>query len=70
MHFAEINSSNEVIRVIVCDSQEWCEKKLGGTWVRTFYSTFGKTYAGVGYFYDPELEDFIAPVSPIVKEGE
>jgi len=61
MHFAEIDANNIVLRVIVCDSKEWCEKNLGGTWVRTYYSTSGKTYAGAGYIYYPDLENFSAP---------
>jgi hypothetical protein len=62
MHFAEINpKTNEVLRVIVCDSKEWCEKNLGGTWARTYYSTTGKNYAGYGYTYHPDRENFSAP---------
>jgi hypothetical protein len=58
MHFAEINEKNEVLRVIVCDTKEWCESNLGGTWVRTYYSTPGKNYAGVGSTYYPNVENF------------
>jgi hypothetical protein len=62
MHFAEINpSTNEVLRVIVCDSKAWCEQNLGGTWVRTYYSTPGKNYAGQGYIYYSEKENFSTP---------
>jgi len=62
MHYAEINpATNEVLRVIVCDSQTWCEQNLGGKWARTYYSTPGKNYAGQGYIYYPEKENFSAP---------
>jgi hypothetical protein len=61
MHFAEIDADNIVLRVIVCDTKEWCEENLGGTWVRTFYSTPGKNYAGTSYTYYPTLENFSAP---------
>ena len=62
MHYAEINpTTNEVLRVIVCDSQTWCEQNLGGKWARTYYSTPGKNYAGQGYIYYPEKENFSAP---------
>ena len=61
MHYAEIDNSNTVLRVIVCDSKEWCEANLGGTWVRTYYNTSGKNYAGQGYIYYPDKENFSAP---------
>ena len=62
MHFAEIDKiTNEVIRVVRCESDNWCELNLGGTWVRTYYSTPGKNYAGVGYIYYPELLNFATP---------
>lgn len=61
-HFAEINSDNTVLRVIVADTKEWCEQNLGGTWVQTSYNTHGnqhpegrplhKNYAGIGYKWD------------------
>lgn len=61
VHFAEIDSSNRVIRVVVCDSREWCENNLGGTWVRTYYNTAGKIYAGIGFTYHSEDENFSPP---------
>lgn len=62
-HFAELDSDNTVIRVIVADTKEWCENNLGGTWVQTSYNTIGgehklggtplhKNYAGIGYKFD------------------
>jgi hypothetical protein len=61
-HFAEIDTqTNEVLRVLVAASKLWCENHLGGTWVRTHYSTDGKNYAGVGYVYHPEQENFSPP---------
>ena len=48
-HFAEIDSTNTVLRVIVvadeheANGAEWCHNLLGGTWVQTSYNT----YAGV-----------------------
>jgi hypothetical protein len=61
VHFAEIDATNKVLRVIVCEHKEWCESRLGGTWVRTFYSTPGKNFAGQGFIYYPEAENFSAP---------
>jgi len=62
-HYAKVEDG-VVTQVIVCDSQEWCEDNLGGTWVQTSYNTYGgvnnreggealhKNYAGVGYLFD------------------
>ena len=60
-HFAEI-VDNKVTRVVVADSQDWCEANLGGTWIQTSYNTHGnqhpenrplhKNYAGIGYSWD------------------
>lgn len=62
VHYAEINpQTKEVLRVIVCDSKEWCESNLGGTWVRTYYNTEGKNYAGQGDVYHEDKENFSKP---------
>jgi hypothetical protein len=62
-HYAKVEDGI-VTQVIVCDSQEWCENNLGGTWVQTSYNTHGgvnnrvggtaihKNYAGIGYHFD------------------
>jgi hypothetical protein len=35
---------------------------FGGEWVQTSYhGTFRGCYAGIGYTYDPELDEFIPP---------
>jgi len=76
-HFAEINDGL-VTRVVVADTQEWCEENLGGSWVQTSYNTYGgthilggeplrKNYAGVGYTYDLIRDAFIPP-KPIVED--
>ncbi len=71
-HFAEIDSNNKVLRVLVVDnSQEHRGQEfladdlgLGGTWIQTSYnSNFGGKYAGVGDIWDGEKF-----VSPIVEE--
>ena len=60
-HFAEIDSDNKVIRVLVVDNsqehrgQEFLadELGLGGTWVQTSYNAnFGGKYAGIGDVWD------------------
>ena len=67
-HFAEIDSDNKVIRVIVvpndleANGAQWCHDTFGGTWVQTSYNaTIRKNYAGQGYTWDPVRDAFIPP---------
>jgi hypothetical protein len=67
-HFAEINSTNTVLRVIVvadeheANGAEWCNNLLGGTWVQTSYNgNIRKQYAGIGFTYDATGDVFIQP---------
>lgn len=76
-HFAELDSNNVVLRVIVIDTKDnsdangvekehigaaFCEKLFGGTWKQTSYNNnIRKRYAGVGYTYDETLDAFIMP---------
>ena len=67
-HFAEIDSTNTVLRVIVvadeheANGAEWCHNLLGGTWIQTsFNNNIRKQYAGIGYTYDAVADVFIAP---------
>ena len=67
-HFAEIDSTNTVLRVIVvadeheADGANWCNSLLGGTWVQTSYNgRIRKQYAGIGYAYDAVKDQFVAP---------
>ena len=70
-HWAELDSDNKVIRVLVGDNNDpvgdegyqWLIDNFGGTWVKTSYN--GKiryNYAGIGYTYDPIDDAFIAPM--------
>ena len=74
-HWAELDSTNTVIRVLVGDNNEPDEGKatmesLGGTWVQTSYNgTIRYNYAGIGYTYDPIDDAFIAPM-PECKHDE
>ena len=66
-HWAEINETGLVLRVLVGDNNEPDEgqafmNSLGGTWVKTSYNgTIRKNYAGVGYTYDEVRDAFISP---------
>jgi hypothetical protein len=67
-YFAQIGDNNIVLQVHVV-SRLFLEEnpdRYPGTWVETFTDLPNKTYAGVGYTYDPQTKDFIAPVSPLV----
>jgi len=69
-HFAEIDSENKVIRVLVVpnefesDGQNYLANDLGmgGTWIQTSYNAKirGK-YAGIGDIYDKENDQFVSP---------
>lgn len=69
-HFAEIDSNNIVIRVVVVDNS--LEHRgvdflandlgLGGNWVQTSYNNkIRKQFAGINYYYDSINDVFIAP---------
>ena len=76
-HFAELDSNNTVLRVIVVGNPDtsdangvekesigvaFCERLFGGTWVKTSYNAnIRKNYAGIGYTYDSKRDAFISP---------
>ena len=79
-HFARIDENNIVTQVLVVGNdqehrgQEFLSNDLGlgGTWIKTSYSTQGgvhldngiplrKNYAGIGYTYDEQRDAFIPP---------
>lgn len=67
-YFAQLDDSNVVTHVAVV-TREFLEAnpdRYTGRWVETFFDTEGKTYAGVGFVYNDEAQDFTAPVIPEV----
>ncbi len=43
---------------------------LDGDWKLTSYSSkFRGRYAGQGFTYDPDLDEFIAPIAPDIDES-
>ena len=63
-YFAQLDENNIVTKVAVVE-QEYLEanpNRYEGRWVETFFHTEGKTYAGLGYIYDENTQDFVAPV--------
>lgn len=66
-HFAEIDSNNNVLRVLVIDNsqehrgQEYLANDLGlgGTWIQTSYNgNIRGKFAGAGDVYNPTLDRF------------
>ena len=70
-YFAQIDANNVVICVAVVqqDFMEANPDRYQGTWVETFFDTQGKNYAGIGYTYDFDTQDFIAPPPPTPLEA-
>ena len=69
-HWAELDTNNKVIRVLVGDNNDpagdegyqWLIDNLGGTWVKTSYNgNIRYNFAGIGYSYDETEDAFIAP---------
>ena len=61
-HFAEINPiTKEVLRVILAKSKLWCEYELDGTWIKTYKYNSDKNYAGIGWTYHPDKDNFSSP---------
>ena len=74
-HFAEIDDTNIVLRVIVVNNEDildqdgneneaigakFCHDLLGGRWIQTSYNNnFRGMYAGIGMIYDPIQDIFI-----------
>ena len=62
--FAQLNDDN-VVTDVHCVTQEFLDanpERYSGVWVETFFDTAGKTYAGIGFTYSYETQDFTAPV--------
>ena len=77
-HYAEIDSTNTVTRVLVVSNEvthatpdgsedetlgaTFLHDLLGGTWVQTSYNGNKRgRYAGIGYTYDRERDEFVPP---------
>jgi hypothetical protein len=62
-YFAQIDENNIVINIAVVhrDFLEANPDRYPGTWVETFLDLPNKTYAGLGYTYDPIAKDFTPP---------
>tara|TARA_R110000823_G_C15701923_1_gene476558 strand:- start:76 stop:312 length:237 start_codon:yes stop_codon:yes gene_type:complete len=63
-YYAQIDENNLVVSVAVVTAEFMAENpdRYQGEWVETFLDVAGKTYAGVGYLYDPATQDFSLPI--------
>ena len=70
-YFAQLDENNVVtqVRVVTREFLEANPERYTGTWVETFYDNPNKLYAGVGYIYNQETEDFIVPVVEVLDEA-
>ena len=62
--FAQLDDNNIVIDVH-CVTQEFLDanpERYPGIWVETFFNSENKTYAGIGFIYNYETQDFTAPI--------
>lgn len=71
-HFAEIDSNNVVLKVLVTDNDDpngdegyqWLIDRLGGRWIKTSYNaTIRGKFAGVGDIYDEVNDIFYTPIT-------
>ena len=76
-HFAELDENNIVLRVVVVDNKDCCdkygvekesigvahlEKILGGRWLQTSYNhNIRNKFAGIGYHYFANVDAFVQP---------
>jgi hypothetical protein len=73
-YYAELDADNVVTAVITgvppteliegLPAAEWYSNFTGVTCVPTFIDAPNKTYAGIGYTYDYETQDFTPPYVP------
>ena len=68
-YFAKLDENNVVVYVAVVTTEFMAANpdRYQGIWVETFFNTASKTYAGVGFTYDYDTQDFIPPptIEPI-----
>ncbi len=69
--FAQLDENN-VVTDVHCVTSEFMAanpKRYPGVWVETFFDTDGKTYAGIGWIYDYDTENFVAPPPPTLIDS-
>jgi hypothetical protein len=75
-YWAELDTNNVVKQVTTgvdnefingIPTSDWYTNFVGAPCVQTFIDDPNKTYAGIGYTYDPITNDFSAPPAPPVE---
>lgn len=63
-YFAQLDENNVVINIHVVTAEFMAENpdRYPGTWVETFFDAPNKTYAGIGWTYDYDTQDFTPPI--------
>lgn len=64
--FAQLDDDNIVqqVRVVTQEFLAANPDRYPGRWVETFYDREDKRYAGVGYIYNEDTDDFVPPATP------
>ena len=62
-YFAQLDENNVVTHVAVVQREflEANPQRYTGRWVETFFDTAGKQYAGIGFEYLEDEQDFRSP---------
>ena len=74
-HFAQIENGTVTQGIVVSNNEllvdgieveskgvEFCQSLFGGIWVQTSYNNnIRKQYAGIGFTYDADADEFVAP---------
>ena len=64
--FSQLDQNN-VVTDVHCVTQEFLDanpERYSGVWVETFYDNAEKVYAGIGFVYDYETQNFMQPIEP------
>ena len=80
-HYAFLDENNVVVEVITgideteliegLDPETWYGNFRGQTCKRTSYNNnYRGVYAGIGYTYDADLDEFVPPPAPVVPIEE
>jgi hypothetical protein len=70
--FAQLDNNNFVTSVH-CVTQEFLDanpERYLGIWVETFFNTDGKTYAGIGFIYNYDTQDFTSPRPNLIADND
>lgn len=66
-YYAQLDDNNVVIAVHITTAEFMAEnpERYAGRWVQTYYDRPDKQYAGIGFIYDEQSDDFVFPPSPL-----